>query len=100
MKARLHRCRRFAVLFGLQALAVFGGQAWGADGQMTWAVHVSLAPTWLDPAETPGIITPFMLMYALHDGMAKAMPDNSMAPGLATSSCPASPSPCRRGART
>jgi peptide/nickel transport system substrate-binding protein len=44
-----------------------------------------LAPTWLDPAETPGIITPFMLMYALHDGMAKAMPDNSLAPSLATS---------------
>jgi len=28
------------------------------EGQMTWAVHVSLAPTWFDPAETSGIITP------------------------------------------
>src|SRR5262249_43231825 len=36
-------------------------------GQMTWAVHVSLAPTWFDPAETSGIITPFMVLYALHD---------------------------------
>lgn len=25
------------------------------EGQMTWAVHVSVAPTWLDPAETSGI---------------------------------------------
>jgi peptide/nickel transport system substrate-binding protein len=25
------------------------------EGQMTWGVHVSLAPTWFDPAETPGI---------------------------------------------
>ena len=24
------------------------------EGQMTWAIHVSLAPTWFDPAETPG----------------------------------------------
>jgi peptide/nickel transport system substrate-binding protein len=33
--------------------------------QMTWAVHVSLAPTWFDPVETPGIGTPFMILYAL-----------------------------------
>jgi peptide/nickel transport system substrate-binding protein len=51
---------------------------------MTWAVHVTIAPTWFDPAETPGIVTPFMLMYALHDAMFKPMPDNSMAPSLAT----------------
>jgi peptide/nickel transport system substrate-binding protein len=35
------------------------------EGQMTWAVHVSLAPTWFDPAETSGIITPFLFLYAL-----------------------------------
>ena len=28
---------------------------------MTWGAHISLAPTWFDPAETSGIITPFML---------------------------------------
>ncbi len=54
------------------------------SGQMTWAVHVTIAPTWFDPAETPGNITPFMLMYALHDAMFKPMPDSSMAPSLAT----------------
>ena len=32
------------------------------EGQLTWGVHISLAPTWFDPAETPGIITPFMVM--------------------------------------
>jgi peptide/nickel transport system substrate-binding protein len=53
------------------------------EGQMTWAVHVSLAPTWFDPAETSGIITPFMMLYALHDAMVKPMPANPMAPGLA-----------------
>lgn len=55
------------------------------EGQLTWGVHVSLAPTWFDPAETPGIITPFMLMYALHDGIAKAMPGNPLAPSVAES---------------
>jgi peptide/nickel transport system substrate-binding protein len=52
---------------------------------MTWAVHVSLAPTWFDPAETSGIITPFMVIYALHDAVLKPMPGNPMAPSLAES---------------
>jgi peptide/nickel transport system substrate-binding protein len=52
---------------------------------MTWAVHVSLAPTWFDPAETPGIITPFMFLYALHDALVKPMPGQPMAPSLAES---------------
>jgi peptide/nickel transport system substrate-binding protein len=55
------------------------------DGQLTWAVHVSLAPTWFDPAETTGVITPFMFLYALHDALVKPMPGNSMAPSLAES---------------
>ena len=61
--------------------------AWAAapQGQLTWAVHVSLAPTWFDPAETPGIITPFMELYALHDAMLKPMPGNMAAPSLAES---------------
>ena len=55
------------------------------EGQMTWGVHISLAPTWFDPAETPGIGTPFMILYALHDALVKPMPGNAMAPSLAES---------------
>ena len=55
------------------------------SGQLTWASHVTLAPTWFDPAETPGIITPFMILYALHDALVKPMPGNPMAPSLAES---------------
>jgi peptide/nickel transport system substrate-binding protein len=53
-------------------------------GQLTWAIHITIAPTWFDPAETPGIITPYMFLYALHDALVKPMPDNPMAPSLAT----------------
>ncbi len=56
-----------------------------AEGQLTWAVHISLAPTWFDPAETPGIVTPFMILYALHDAVAKPMPGKAVAPCLAES---------------
>ena len=48
-------------------------------------MHVSLAPTWFDPAETSGIITPFMVLYALHDAMVKPMPGKPLAPSLAES---------------
>ncbi len=54
-------------------------------GQMTWAVHFSLAPTFFDPAETPGIITPFMVLYALHDALVKPMPGKPQAGSLAES---------------
>ena len=54
-------------------------------GQMTWGVHISLAPTWFDPAETTGIVTPFLVMYALHDAMVKPLPGNPLAPSLAES---------------
>jgi peptide/nickel transport system substrate-binding protein len=56
-----------------------------AEGQMTWAIHVSLAPTWFDPAETPALLTPFMVLYALHDALVKPMPGNINAPSLAES---------------
>src|SRR5262249_47697694 len=44
------------------------------EGTMTWGVHITLASRWLDPAETEGIITPFMVLYALHDALVKPMP--------------------------
>jgi peptide/nickel transport system substrate-binding protein len=55
------------------------------SGQLTIGVHVTLSPTWFDPAETPGIITPFMFLYALHDALVKPMPGNTMTPSLAES---------------
>ena len=55
------------------------------EGQVVWGVHISLAPTWFDPAETPGMITPFMIMYALHDAVVKPMPGQPKAPSLGES---------------
>ena len=69
------------------SLPIFGASPAAAapEGQMTWAAHISLAPTWFDPAETSGIITPFMVIYALHDAMLKPMPGQPVAPSLAES---------------
>jgi peptide/nickel transport system substrate-binding protein len=55
------------------------------EGQMTWAVHVSIAPAWFDPGEHPGIVTSMLVFYALHDALVKPMPGNASAPSLAES---------------
>jgi peptide/nickel transport system substrate-binding protein len=73
-----------AWLQGWPRLMAAPAQKDAPQGQMTWAVHVTIAPSWFDPAETPGIITPYMFMYAMHDALVKPMPGNVMAPSLAT----------------
>ena len=77
---RIPVCAALLLLFALA-----GPAAAAPEGEMTWGIHISLAPTWFDPAETQGIITPFMVMYAIHDALAKAMPGNPTAPSLAES---------------
>src|SRR5690349_21513668 len=56
---------RRAVMAGAMLAAgsgIRGANAAGPQGELVWAIHTSLAPTWFDPAETPGIITPFMVL--------------------------------------
>ena len=53
-------------------------------GQMTWAMHITLAPTWFDPAETGALQTPYLCLRALHDALVKPMPDGHLSPCLAT----------------
>jgi peptide/nickel transport system substrate-binding protein len=80
--------RRDVLAFtALGVVAGVPGSAFAADpeGQLTWGVHISLAPTWFDPAETPGLVTPFMVLYALHDAMVKPMPGQPLAASLAES---------------
>jgi peptide/nickel transport system substrate-binding protein len=55
------------------------------EGQLVIAFDTTIAPTYLDPAETSGIATPFVFLYALHDALFKPLPGNDMAPCLAES---------------
>jgi len=73
-----------AVLVGLSSPAALAqGQP---EGQLTVAFDAAIAPTWFDPAETPGVGTPFVFLYAMHDALMKPLPGNDMAPCLAESS--------------
>src|SRR5437773_10220214 len=55
------------------------------EGELRWALYVTLSPVWFDPGEVVGQLTPFWILYAMHDAMVKAMPGNLMTPSLAES---------------
>ena len=55
------------------------------EGEVKFAMYVTLAPAWYDPASVLGFITPFWIMYAIHDALVKPMPGNLMTPSLAES---------------
>ena len=54
------------------------------EGEMRWALYVTLSPVWFDPGEFQGL-TPFWVLYAIHDALVKPMPGNLMTPSLAES---------------
>jgi len=74
----------FATWQGWPHLPVAMAQKSEPTGQLTWAMHITLAPTWFDPAETGALITPYICLYAMHDALVKPMPDSHMSPCLAT----------------
>src|SRR2546422_6734742 len=84
--------RPFMVRVGVVTLAILlllplsVGIAMAApEGTMTWGVHVTLASRWLDPGDTEAFITPFMVLYAIHDALVKPMPAGDTSPSLAES---------------
>jgi peptide/nickel transport system substrate-binding protein len=56
-----------------------------APDKLVFAYHVTISPSWFDPAETPAQITPFGILYALHDAVVRPLPGERMAPALAAS---------------
>src|SRR3989441_3199834 len=75
-----------ALALSLLVLTLAGpGAARAADGQLTIGAHITIAPRWLDPGETESAITPFLVLYAIHDALVKPMPGGPMTPCLAES---------------
>ncbi len=81
---------RRCVVLGISLALILVGSVHAGDvaakpaGQMTWAIHFGIAPTYFEPAETISI-TSFLFLYALHDALVKPMPGNPQAPSLAES---------------
>ena len=55
------------------------------EGEMRWALYITISPNYFDPGEVVGQLTPFWFLYAMHDAMVKPMPGNLMSPSLAES---------------
>ena len=84
------RLARPAVLAALAlsasaALVLPAPAAAAPEGTLTFALHFSPVTRWLDPAESESTITPYLLLYALHDALLKPMPGAAAAPSLAES---------------
>jgi peptide/nickel transport system substrate-binding protein len=84
------RRRRLPITFLLvvAAVAVTAGptaaqQTPSGEAVMAW--HVTIAPSWFDPSTAPPQITPFGLLYAIHDALVRPYPGQKMGPSLAES---------------
>ena len=73
------------MLCAVLLLADASGAEAAPEGTLTFAMHFSPVTRWLDPAEGESTITPYLLLYALHDGLLKPMPGSGSAPSLAES---------------
>src|SRR6478735_7125773 len=54
-------------------------------GRVTIAWHVTISPSWFDPSTAPPQITPFGMLYAIHDALVRPYPGQKMGPSLAES---------------
>ena len=82
---RLTAIRR-AAAGALVALAFAAAPVAAApEGTLTFALHFTPVPRWLDPAEGESTITPFLILYALHDALLKPMAGTGSGPSLAES---------------
>lgn len=52
-------------------------------GRVTIAWHVTISPSWFDPSTAPPQITPFGMLYAIHDALVRPYPGHKMGPSLA-----------------
>jgi peptide/nickel transport system substrate-binding protein len=72
-----------ALIAGGAAPRVAAQQAPAGEAVMAW--HVTLAPSWFDPSTAPPQITPFGILYAIHDALVRPYPGHKMGPSLAES---------------
>ena len=70
----------------IAVLGVAHDAAGAPQGEVTIAWHVTIAPAWFDPSTAPPQITPFGILYALHDALVRPLPGGQkMSPSLAES---------------
>ncbi|HXD98176.1 MAG TPA: ABC transporter substrate-binding protein [Candidatus Acidoferrum sp.] len=82
------RCRVVPWVLGVILSGLLAGGAAAQTvpaGEAVMAWHVTIAPTWFDPSTAPPQITPFGILYALHDGPVRSLPGQKIGASLAES---------------
>jgi peptide/nickel transport system substrate-binding protein len=74
-----------SLLAAVLVLSATPGAAQGPSGRAVVAFHVTIAPSWFDPSTAPPQITPFGVLYAIHDALVRPYPPHKMGPSLAES---------------
>ena len=77
--------RLLSIVLAVLWVAGGAGAAAAPEGTLTIGMHFTPVPRWLDPDEGESTITPFLLLYTLHDGLLKPMPGIGSGPSLAES---------------
>jgi len=82
--------RRQIVLLLVAVVLTLGSAQEGAgqvapSGEVVIAWHVTIAPSWFDPSTAPPQITPFGMLYALHDALVRPLPGQKVGNSLAES---------------
>ena len=54
-------------------------------GEAVMAWPITIAPSWFDPSTAPPQITPFGILYALHDALVRPLPGQKMGNSMAES---------------
>jgi peptide/nickel transport system substrate-binding protein len=71
----------FVILTFGSAREVTGQPSPAGEAVMAWPI--TIAPTWFDPSTAPPQITPFGILYALHDALVRPLPGQKMGNSLA-----------------
>ena len=65
----MNRSIRVLVLVALVTLLPVIAGAQAPAGEMTLVYNISIVPRWFDPAESEGLITPFLFHFMIHDAL-------------------------------
>src|SRR6478752_5302121 len=81
----MHRRTLVLLTFLLLGGSIASAEQRAPSGRAVIAWHVTIAPSWFDPSTAPPQITPFGMLYAIHDALVRPYPGQKMGPSLAES---------------
>src|SRR5689334_11059858 len=81
----MHRRTLVLLTFLLLGASIASAEQQAPSGRAVMAWHVTIAPSWFDPSTAPPQITPFGMLYAIHDALVRPYPGQKMGPSLAES---------------